>query len=316
MPTLCLLCAAPGWAVGWAGQNRPLAQHAWPSGQPPDQCPLDLWVDAMQLALRDHLGPGPALQWCWARLPKALRPAWWPDAPRRHHPCREWALGEGLVWAGARRIAPSVDLSDLSDLAELWGALSGPAPQAMPAMAHWLERAQHPAASVALSVLACLVVHAALQWGLHPWLEERQAQSWAQLAQARRAEIQRLEREREQALKAEQISRTQRWAQAQDRALAPLNALVPLLRASAAVAQPQFFSSLRFADGAWTVQGVAGHEVELSTWLGRVGELGLPQVLQSGPATWPPEPEWGWPAWRFEWRFTPPAEAPRSGGAR
>ncbi|MEY2620848.1 MAG: hypothetical protein RIT26_668, partial [Pseudomonadota bacterium] len=296
VPVLCLLCAGPGWALGWAGQDRALAVHAWESGQPPLECPLGLWIDAMQLALREHLGPSPALQWCWAPLPKALRPAWWPDALRRQRPCREWAVREGLTWAGARRIAPA------SDLASLWGALAGPVPQVTPVRAWFAAMTRHPGACAAASLWACFSLHLALQWGVQPWLEDRRTLAWAQWAQERNAEIQRLDREREQARHDEQTARIQRWVQAQARARAPLEALAELLRTSATLAQAQFWSGLRYADGAWTVQGMAGHEVELSPWLGRPGAQALPQVLQSEPASWPPAPDWGWPAWRFEWR--------------
>lgn len=309
-PTLCLVCASPGWALGWVGQAAALMVQPWAAGAPPQACPLDLWAEGLQLALREHLGSAPTLQLCWGPVPADQRPAWWPDGARRLKPWRQLASQQGLGWQGAHRMAAPAGLAELWDTAQ---SVPGRAGQWLPT-GGWSDRlARHPGRVSAASALICLGLHAALQWGLHPWLQAQHALTWARLDQERDQERQRLAREREQSRQAEQSTRGRLWAQGQARARAPLDNLVEVLRTTDSMAQAQFWTGLRYSDGVWTLQGVAGHEADVQTWLQGVMARWAPQTVQAGPSTWPAEPEWGWPAWRFEWRWSLPESTSRAG---
>lgn len=191
----------------------------------------------------------------------------------------------------------------VQDLTEIW-------PQAQRAWANAEVSAPGslrwpgPVALTCVSALVCVCVHSALQWGIRPWIQEQRALASAQAEQDRQAEQQRLLRERERAVQVEQVQRTRQWAMWQSESLRPLQSLAQVLGQTDTMAAPQFWQALRYADGAWTVQGVASHESDVQPWWQWASFGGTSQLLESAPGVWPPEPEWGWPAWRFRARWS------------
>lgn len=314
---LCLACSAQGWVLGWLGAPKPLTLEVWPQSCPAHTAPWAQWAQAVELALRQQLLTQTRLRVRWVNLPPSACPDWWPQHRGQLKALRAWAKQEGLHWGGGQPLAECTDLSQLWDLTRTdtisAGAANGSHTPNMPNGVSALTTAlrRHPMALLAASALACLLLHLALQMGLYPWLQERRKQERAQLEQAQRSEIQRLAHERELAHRAEQSERLKRWVLWQTQAMAPLNALSELLRSSDATSHPQIWTGLRYAEGTWTVQGITGFESDLQGGLNAHLARGLPQILSSSQILWPPEPEWGWPAWRFEWRWKW-AEEPRS----
>ena len=314
---LCLACCAPGWVLGWLGAPKPMALEVWPQSCPTPMAPWAQWSQAVELALRQQLLSHTRLRVHWVDLPPTACPDWWPQHRGSLKALRAWAKKQGLLWGGGQPLAQCADLSQLWDLARRDATSSGAAPGSKPSNTRDTYKAltaalhRHPMALLAVSASVCLLVHLALHLGVHPWLQVRQEQEWARLEHAKQSEIQRLAHERELAHRAQESEHLKRWLQWQNQGMAPLHALSDLLRSSDATPNPQFWSGLRYADGAWTVQGVTGFESDLQGGLTAPLARGLPQILSSGQILWPPEPEWGWPAWRFEWRWNWPEE-PRS----
>ena len=299
-PDLWLVCAWQGWALGWAEQATALTEASWPDTEPPTEFPARLFQSAIEQALQQAPMSSPLLVLWVATWPHEQAPHWWPEGLRRLKPWRHLAREMKLQWGRVQVIFHSHEAGSLWDGAlrahqeNLQSGSNSTEPQVALAA---------PLRTLAVSSLLALGLHGLLVFGLRPMLAGEVIQAQIQADQVRVQEHQRQAQTREQSHATEQVKRTKEWHELQTKAKAPVEALVRVLHLTEARLQPQYWINLRFADGAWNLQGVTSHEAALEDLLQGPLSAWNPQVVQAGSVAWPPEPDWGWPAWQFQVRW-------------
>lgn len=294
-----------GWALGELLQPQPLLEQTWPQGEPPDDCPaLDLgW------ALRQARGSQPpeaaacVLHLLVFEWPAQGRVTWWPDAPHRLQAWREVARDSRVPLHTVRLM--SDELGSLS----LWEAAQEAWPEArslqrIHGWADWLPR--RPWTALALSAGVCTVLNLLLLWGVRPALIEHRQQAQEQAAQAQRLAWVQQDQARAQAHEAERQTQWQVWQNRQREALVPLAQWVQWVAQADRAGSPQYWTEMRWSQGAWTVGGLASHA---SAWqVMRGGSLASWHIesIESTPTVWPSADPWGGPVWRFQVRLQAP----------
>ena len=164
---LCLALCPQGWVLGWVGLNHPTALSSWSEFGPPTACPVDVWVQAIELTLRDHLGLSPRFELVWTDLTDTEVPTWWPTGRRTYKPWQSMAQAQGLIWLGGRRLTQAADLQGLWTLVH--ATMEAPV---VHRRVDWLQSLiASPARMCLISSVLCLFAHALLLGALHPWLE-------------------------------------------------------------------------------------------------------------------------------------------------
>lgn len=302
-PTLRWVCTPSGWALGWAHAPQPLIEQPWAQGRPPADFPEDEWSIGLIQALGDMASDrGVVDVWCSLTAPQP-KPDWWPDSAQGRKRWRAWLRAMDCRLGESRSIESEPDPSALWDTVATLRVEAGANPPTGPR--RW-SLMPTPGRPMLISGVAALAVHAAVVWVLEPALALHRQQQQALAEAAWAAEQQQKSEQRALARVAEQAQRRQQWQAHQTLARQPLEQLAHLLEAARGVTQPQFWAELRYADGAWTIFGVASHE---SAWHEAVAQSlspWQPQTLESAPGVWPPPPAAAWPAWRFQARVQNP----------
>jgi hypothetical protein len=300
-----LVCHAQGWAWGDLSQAQAQIERSWPEGEPPLDGPLEEFARELGSALSRVAQDARCAGILVADLPAESAPDWWPTKRRRIKPWQAMFNRSGWV-LGAVRHAPFNDL-DASTWAWAKLAKGRDVPGAVSARriggpwhSHWLQ--------FLLSALGVLALHLVLTLWVQPMLMSLRQESQQQAEQERAQAQQQRALAQAKALQAERARQREQWQQGQAQALRPLEALWQITRALDTVPARQLWTELRYAQGAWVMQGVSGSAVVLHDKVALAWQNWHPELLEVEPGVWPPEPDLGWPAWRFRVRL--PFETP------
>lgn len=303
-----------GWALGRIWQDQPVLDQSWPQGDPPIDCPAPDLAWALRQALGTPVEVDQDLHLLVCACAPQNRPPWWPDTRWRLRPWRELARDTRLRLASVRVMADELGATSLWEGAGLAWRQAQPL-RGIEGWAAWVPHRPGPAFGA--SAVAMVGLHLLLTTVLRPWLLDHQRVLQSEAAQAHQSMLAQQTLERNQARELERQSRLRAWQQRQHEALAPLQQWMELVDQVERTESPQWWGEMRWAQDAWTVWGHASHEA-----LGDDGPFGATasgriERIESVPTVWPPAPQWGFPAWRYQVRVQAPQgeRLPRTEGA-
>ncbi len=295
--SLLWVCAPWGWALGPVDSSEPWVTQPWPDGGVPQALPEFDWSMALARASADHPAPEGVLVHVWvSHGPEYPAPHWWPLTRASRQLWRNWLRSAGGRLGEVRQDHEADWHEDIWSAART-GWVADP-----PATSVWLRHSRSPWGQMLVSSLVVLALHVGLMQGVKPALMQHRAQERAQAEADWQAEQQKKIQQREAAQKAEHDKQLRDWQAKQSAGLKPLHQLERLLADAQAISQPQFWSELRHAEGAWTIFGVVSQE---AAWHAAAQTLAdwQPQTLESGVGLWAPPGSPAWPAWRFQVRL-------------
>jgi hypothetical protein len=222
---------------------------------------------------------------------------WWPGRRRAVRLWRDWLASLGLILVAVMRVEGVHADGQMGVPQAQWKTLWRLEKQThrfFPATAGW---------RCLWSIVGALGLHVALSQVLRPAWEHQQLQYQRQAEQAESERLAQEDRQRLQAFQEEKSRQRQQWELEQVRGLAPWRELARFMVSRPESDAPELWTGLRWAEGTWTVSGVISHEPESGRWQPVASDSIRIANLNATATTWPPEPAWGWPAWRFQWQL-------------